>query len=114
MKKVLFLSVAVDHVAMTEDELVKLLKSFADAVTEEVAGRDQVRDQGGGDQSYAGHVHGIGSAKFDDAPDVSGLTFPYNYWRDLVEDGFDEPVLFEVDTRNEIIAMMTAVGTDLA
>ena len=76
--------ISVDHVVMAEDELVKnvdfaveflgsLLKSLADAVTEKVAGRNQVRDQGGGDQDYAGYTLGIGLAKFDDAPDDSGL-----------------------------------------
>ena len=72
-----------------------------------------MRDQGGGDQNFAAHVLGVGLAKFDDAPDDSGLTFPYNYLRDLVEDGFDESVLLEVD-RDEIIAMMTVMRTDLA
>ena len=116
MKKVLCLPVAVP---MTEDKLVlnvyfavdlfvSLLMSLADAVTEKVAGRNQVSDQGGGDQDYAGYALGIGLAKFDDAPDVSGLSFPYE--RDF---GSDEPVLFEVDTSDEVIAMMMAMGTDL-
>ena len=49
-------------------------------------------------------------AKSDEAPDVSGLSFPYIYERDF---GSDEPVLFEVDTSDEVIAMMMAMGTDL-
>ena len=109
--------VAVVHVAMTEDELVKneyfamnFLVSLADAVTEKVPGRNQVRDQGGGDQDYTGNALGVGLAEFDDAPDVSGLRFPYIYERDF---GSDEPVLFEVDTSDEVIAMMMAMGTDL-
>ena len=88
--------------------LKKLLKSLADAVNEKGAGQHQVRDQGGGDQNHAGHVLGIGLAKFDEAPDVSVLSIPYIYEREF---GFDEPVLFEVDTKDEIIAMVTAMGT---
>ena len=103
----------VKNVDFAVEFLGSLLKSLADAVTEKVAGRNQVRDQGGGDQDYAAPVLDIGLAKFEDATDDSGLAFPYNYWRDLVEDGFDESVLLEVD-RDEIIAMMTAMRTDLA
>ena len=103
----------VKNVDFAVEFLGSLLKSLADAVTEKVAGRNQVRDQGGGGQVYPAHVLDIGLAKFEDAPDDCGLAFPYNYWRDLVEDGFDESVLLEVDM-DEIIVMMTAMRTDLA
>ena len=61
----------------------------------------------------AGRVVGTDLAKLDDTPDVGGLTFPNIYERDLVEDlCIDEPLLSEVEMKDEIIAMMTAMGTD--
>ena len=54
-------------------------------------------------------------ARLEYAPDVSELTFPYIYKKNFMEDlGFDEPFLSEVDTREKIIAMMTAMGTAFA
>jgi len=63
----------------------------------------------------AGRVVGTDLAKLDAALDVGELTFPYIYEKDLVEEfGVDEPVLSEVETTDEIIAMMTAMGTDFS
>ena len=58
----------------------------------------------------AGRVVETGLVKSDTAPDVSEITFSYIYERDTVEDlGVDEP---EVETEDEIIAMITAMRTD--